>query len=215
MKPLFLIVIAAALHGQTTPSLSIKTFGAKGDRTTDDTAAIQSGFNSVCGESFAISAMTTLTIAGAGGDTNANGQWSATVLSATTIALYRDDGEPSVGNAAYTSGGIVTPVMPHLYFLAGTYNISSPLVTRCSMLLSADGPGQSVIFQTHQYTLMHGIVANHSLWMQDMAVNTTPLTVDFGMVGVFAGTSSATEPMLGDTFTFVRFHSNGFNFGLI
>jgi hypothetical protein len=50
--------------------------------------------------------------------------------------------------------------------------------------------------------------------MQDMAVSTTPLTVDYGMVGVFAGTSSATAPMLGDTFTFVRFNSDGFNFGL-
>jgi hypothetical protein len=138
----------------------------------------------------------------------------ATVLSSTTIALYSDDGEASVGNAAYTSGGIVTPVMPHLYFPAGTYNISSPLVTGCAMFVSGDGPTRSIIFQTHQYTLMHGIVANHSLWMQDIALSTTPLTVDYGMVGVFAGTSSATEPMLGDTFTFVRFNSDGFNFGL-
>jgi hypothetical protein len=50
--------------------------------------------------------------------------------------------------------------------------------------------------------------------MQDIAVSTTPLTVDYGMVAVFGGTSVAAAPMLGDTFTFVRFHSSGFNFGM-
>jgi hypothetical protein len=154
-----------------------------------------------------------ITIRDAAGNTNANGEWLATVLSSTSIALYGQDGQASVGNATYTSGGIVASAMPRLYFPAGVYNISSPLKMGCAMYLSGDGPTQSVIFQTHQYTLMHGIVANHSLWMQDMAVNTTPLTVDYGMVGVFAG-NSATIPMLGDTFTFVRFNSSGFNFGL-
>jgi hypothetical protein len=230
-----LALIAAALYGRTTEGLSITNFGAKGDGVADDTAAIQSAFQSVCGDKFAVSTMTgvgvspivittatphdfrngsLVTIAGVDGNTNANGQWSATVLSSTAIALYSDNGEASVGNAAYTSGGIVAPLMPRLYFPAGTYNISSPLVTGCAMFLSGDGPTRSVIFQTHQYTLMHGIVANHPLWMQDMAINTNPLTVDYGMVGVIAGTSSATEPMLGDTFTFVRFNSDGFNFGL-
>ena len=34
------------------------------------------------------------------------------------------------------------------------------------------------------------------------------------MISVFAGTSTATEPMLGKTFSFVRFNSSGFNFGM-
>ena len=228
----FITFVASTLLAQ---DLSVKTFGAKGDGISDDTTAIQSAFDTVCGDKFAIQNITgagvspivittaaphnfmnasSVTIEGTGGNTNANGQWSATVLSSTTLALYGDDGEASVGNAAYTSGGTVSLAMPRLFFPTGTYNISSPLVTRCAIFLSGDGPTRSVIFQTHQYTLMHGIVANHSLWMQDMAVNTTPLTVDYGMVGVFAGTSSATEPMLGDTFNFVRFNSDGFNFGL-
>jgi hypothetical protein len=102
----------------------------------------------------------------------------------------------------------------NLYFPAGTYNISAPLVTGCAMAITGDGPAASIIFQTHQYTQMHGIIANHSLVMQDIAVNTTPLTVDYGMIAVFGGTSAAAAPMLGDTFTFVRFNSAGFNFGM-
>ena len=82
------------------------------------------------------------------------------------------------------------------------------------MTLSGDGPTRSVIFQTHQYTLIHGIVANYSLAMQDIAVNTTPLTADYGMIAVAGGMSTAAAPMLGKTFTFVRFHSSGFNFGV-
>jgi hypothetical protein len=242
-KKIFLpIVIAAAclaLHGQmrTVPHdpsapISVRTFGAAGDGLTDDTAAIQSGLNAACGDRFNISAISgagvspivvttaaphtfkngsSLTIAGAGGNTNANGLWSATVLSPVTVALYNQDGRPSMGNAAYTSGGTITSAASHLYFPAGTYIISSPLVTGCAMFLSGDGPTVSVIFQSHQYTAMHGIVANYSLRMQDIAVSTTPLAVDYGMVAVFGGKSA---PMKGDTFTFVRFHSSGFNFGM-
>jgi Pectate lyase superfamily protein len=103
---------------------------------------------------------------------------------------------------------------PVLYFPAGTYNINSPLVTRCAITLLGDGPTASVIFQTHQYTSIHGIVANYSLLMEDIAVNTTQLTTDFGMVAVFGGTSLAAAPMLGYKFSFVRFHSSGFNFGI-
>jgi hypothetical protein len=243
-KILLSIVIAAGmLHGQvrtfeddkSADAISVKTFGAMGDGLTDDTAAIQSGLSAACGERFQISTMSgagvspivvttttphtftngdLLTIAGVGGNTHANGRWSATVLSSTMIALYIQTGEPSAGNADYTSGGTVTSGASHLYFPAGSYVISSPLITGCPMFLSGDGPTASVIFQSHQYTGMHGIVANHSLRMQDIAVSTTPLTVDYGMVAVFGGTSVAAAPMLGDTFTFVRFHSSGFNFGM-
>ncbi len=152
-KANLLVFLAAtiALHGQT---VSIKQFGALGDGVTDDTAAIQSGFDAACG------------------------------------------------------------TLSQVYFPAGTYNISSPLVTGCALFLSGDGPTSSVIFQTHQYTSMHGIVANYPLRMEDIAVNTAPLTVNYGMVGVFGGTSVAAAPMLGYSFTFVRFHSSGFNFGM-
>jgi len=223
------------LFGQTRMfehNLSVKTFGATGDGRTDDTAAIQSGLNAACGERFQISTISgaglspivvttaaphtftngaSLNVSGAAGNTNANGRWSATVLSSTAIALYTDDGQPTIGNADYTSGGTVTSDTSHLHFPAGTYIINSPLVTGCPMFLSGDGPTTSVIFQLHQYSGMHGIVANHSLRMQDIAVSTTPLTVDYGMVAVFGGTSA---PMLGEAFTFVRFHSSGFNFGM-
>jgi hypothetical protein len=84
------------------------------------------------------------------------------VLSSKTIALYSLDGEASTGNAAYIGGGLITP---SLYFPAGTYNISSALVTGCPVSLSGDGPTASVIFQTHQYIAINGIVANYSLWM--------------------------------------------------
>lgn len=237
------ICAAGMLHGQartfagarSSDAISVKTFGAAGDGRTDDTAAIQSALNTACGDQFQISTMSgagvspivvttaaphtftnssLLTIAGVGGNTNANGRWSATVLSSTTIAVYTQAGEASLGNADYTSGGMVTSGASHLYFPAGTYIISSPLVTGCPLFLSGDGPTASVIFQSHQYTGMHGIVANHSLRMQDMAVSTTPLAVDYGMVAVFGGTSVAAAPMLGDTFTFVRFNSSGFNFGM-
>jgi hypothetical protein len=217
-------------------SISIKDFGARGDGVADDTAAIQGGLDAACGEKFAISNTTgagvspiiittvaahsfmngsSLTVEGVLGNTSANGRWTAMVLTATAIALYSKTGDASTGNAAYLSGGSITaPAATHLYFPAGTYNISSPVTTGCAMILSGDGPTASIIFQTHQYTLMHGIVANHSLTMQDIAVNTTPLTVNYGMIGVFGGTSVAAAPMLGGTFTFVRFHSSGFNFGL-
>jgi hypothetical protein len=215
---------------------SVKEFGAKGDGISDDTAALQTALNAACSENFSVSAVTgagvspivvttqaphnfmngsSIAIAGVGGNTNANGRWSATVLSATRVALYTPSGEPSIGNANYTSGGtIASPGTPGLYFPRGTYNISSPLVTGCAMSLAGDGPAASIIFQTHQYTLMHGIIANHSLSMQDIAVNTTPLTVNYAMIAVAGGTSVAAAPMLGDTFRFVRFHSSGFNFGM-
>lgn len=222
-------------HSKPAGAISIKDFGAKGDGLADDTASIQSGLNAVCTHAYQIASVTgagvspivittssphaftngsSLEITGVGGNANANGSWSAMVLSPTSVALFGPNGEASTSNASYTSGGEITLATPHLYFPAGTYNISSPLVTGCGMFLSGDGPESSIIFQTHQYTSMHGIVADHSLRLQDIAVNTTPLTVDYGMIAVFGGTSAAAAPMLGDTFTFVRFHSSGFNFGM-
>jgi hypothetical protein len=226
---LFSILISAASFN----TVSIKDFGARGDGATDDTAAIQSGLNAACGDRFQVASATgagvspivittaaphtfmngaALTIAGVGGNTNANGRWAARVLTTTSVALYQETGAATVGNGAYLSGGTIRgPGATHLYFPAGTYNISSPLITGCEMFLSGDGPTKSIIFQTHQYALIHGIVANHSLTMQDIGVNTTPLTVNYGMVAVFGGVSGS---MLGDTFTFVRFNSSGFNFGM-
>jgi hypothetical protein len=228
-----LLALAASVAVQAQNPISIKQFGATGDGVTDDTAALQSGFNAACGQRFTIASVSgpsvspiviattaphtfmngsSLTVEGVEGNTNANGRWTATVLSTTHIALYTQSGQASIGNATYLSGGAVTtPSASHLYFPKGTYNISSPLVTGCAMVLSGDGPTASIIFQTHQYSLSHGIVANHSLTMQDIAVNTTPLKVNYGMIGVFGGTA---PPMRGDTFSFVRFHSSGFNFGL-
>jgi len=54
--------------------------------------------------------VTAVTISGVQGNTAANGQWCAKVLSGTTIALYADGAftVPSVGNGPYTGGGTVT-----------------------------------------------------------------------------------------------------------
>src|SRR5580700_2791878 len=185
MKYLYIFMLIAAQGAKMpTDAVSIKDFGAKGNGIADDTAAIQSGLNAACGERFSI-AMSTgagvspivitttaphtflngspLTIEGVKGNTNANGRWSVTVLTSTTVALYSEAGAATTGNAAYVSGGtIAAPAASHLYFPAGTYNISSPLVTGCAMFLSGDGPTASIIFQTHQYALIHGIVANNS-----------------------------------------------------
>jgi Right handed beta helix region len=232
MHSLLLLLMLRPAQG----AVSVKDFGAIADSVTDDTAAIQRGLDAACGERFAILAtsgagvspivITTakphafmngsvVTIAGVAGNTNANGRWSATVLTPNAVALYSEAGEASVGNGGYTSGGTIrAPAASRLYFPAGTYNISSPLITGCAISLSGDGPTASIIFQTQQHTLNHGIVANYPLSMRDMAVNTTPLTVDYGMIAVFGGTSIAAAPMLGYAFTFVRVNSSGFNFGM-
>ncbi|MGA3190652.1 MAG: right-handed parallel beta-helix repeat-containing protein [Bryobacteraceae bacterium] len=94
---------------------------------------------------------------------------------------------------------------------AGTYHVSSPLHTSCSMSIEGDGPALSIIVQTVHGTLNHGISTNDALTLQDLSINTTPLTANKGMVAVFR---SDLIPGAGQTFTFLRFNSSGFNFGI-
>jgi hypothetical protein len=109
-------------------------------------------------------------------------------------------------NAACVAGG-----NPHLLFPAGTYNISVPLVTKCAMFISGDGPLASIILQKVQSFLNHGIEADFPLTIENIAVNTTPpLTVAQGMSGVHR--SDQTTPSAGQNFTFFRYNSSGFNF---
>lgn len=110
-------------------------------------------------------------------------------------------------NAACVAGG-----NPHLHFPVGTYNISVPLVTGCAMFITGDGPLASIIFQTVHGSLNHGIIANYPLTLQDIAVNTTPLTTELVMVAVFR--SDQFLPSAGQNYTFFRFNSSGFNFPL-
>lgn len=67
----------------------------------------------------------------------------------------------------------------------GTYNISAPLVTKCALSISGDGAAVSVIFQTVHRTSNHAIEANYALTLQDISIDTSPLTTDKGMVAVF------------------------------
>jgi hypothetical protein len=52
-----------------------------------------------------------VTVAAVGGNTAADGDWYAAVLSPTTVALYQDPELtlPVIGSGAYTSGGTCTP----------------------------------------------------------------------------------------------------------
>jgi Pectate lyase superfamily protein len=162
------ILIAAAsltLHGQHTETrlrpidskidaVSVKDFGAIGDGTTDDTAAIQNGLTSMC----------------------------------------------------------ITGGNHHLHFPAGTYNISTSLITGCALSITGDSPLASVIFMTVHRAANHGIVANYPLAIQDLAVNTTPIMADLGMVAVFR--SDTFTPSAGQNYTFFRYYTSGFNFGI-
>jgi len=137
--------------------VSVKDFGAKGDGSTDDTAAIQVGLTAACS---------------AGGNS-------------------------------------------HLLFPAGTYNISHSLITGCAMLIQGDGPLASIISMTVYVNdgNHHGIIANYPLTIQDIAVNTAaPLGIDRQMVGVFR--KDQFLPAAGQNYTFFRFNSIGFNFGI-
>jgi hypothetical protein len=103
--------------------------------------------------------------------------------------------------------------IPRIRVPGGTYNISSPLVTKCALSVSGDGAAISVIFQTVHRTSNHAIEANYALTLQDISINTSPLTTDKGMVAVFRRDASPISGA-GQTFTFVRFNSSGFNFGI-
>lgn len=95
---------------------------------------------------------------------------------------------------------------------AGTYNISSPLVTGCALFMAGEGPSRSIVFQTVHATLNHGIVANYPLILQDVSINTAPVRADYGMAAVFR--ADTFRPSAGQNYTFLRFNSSGFNFGL-
>jgi hypothetical protein len=103
--------------------------------------------------------------------------------------------------------------IPRIHVPAGTYNISSPLVTKCALSIVGDGPALSIVFQTVHGKLNHGIDANYALTLQDISINTAPLTTDKAMVAVFRSDASPISGA-GQTFTFVRFNSSGFNFGI-
>jgi hypothetical protein len=104
------------------------------------------------------------------------------------------------------------PNLPQLHLPAGTYNISSPLVTKCALSIEGDGPSASVIFQTVHKTANHGVVASFPLSLQNLSLNTSPLTTNLGMVAVLS--QPPPGGAAGNTFTFTRFNSSGFNFGL-
>jgi hypothetical protein len=103
--------------------------------------------------------------------------------------------------------------IPRIRVPAGVYNIRSPLVARCALSISGDGAAISVILQTQHRTLNHGIEADYALTLQDIGINTSPVMADKAMVAVFRHDTSPI-PGAGQTFTFVRFNSSGFNFGI-
>jgi hypothetical protein len=87
-----------------------------------------------------------------------------------------------------------------LYVPAGTYNISSPLITGCTMFIFGDGSTLSTIRQTVQRNLNHAIISNHSLTLQDIGIHTAQLSRDYGMAAVFR--SDTASPASGQMFTF-------------
>ena len=98
----------------------------------------------------------------------------------------------------------------------GVYNISAPIVTKCALSVTGEGADRSIIIQTAQRNLNHAIIAPYPLAIQDLAIRTEPLHKDLGMVAVYRNDvrSDETGPALGQDFSFVRFHSSGFNFAI-
>jgi hypothetical protein len=155
-----------ALHAQTPPNrgeqrrvpskltglVSVKSFGALGNGTADDTKAIQAAFTAAC----------------AG------------------------------------SGRLRVP--------AGTYNISTSLITGCALFIAGDGPLISILFMAVHSSLNHGIIANYPLVLQDISINTSRIMADLAMAAVFR--KDTFLPSAGQDYTFLRFNSSGFNFGL-
>jgi len=99
---------------------------------------------------------------------------------------------------------------------AGTYNIASPLITKCSLAISGDGAATTAIVQTVHAKLNHAIIAPFPLALQDITLRTAPLKTDKAMVAVFRKDEIQPEsgPALGQNFSFVRVHSSGFNFAI-
>ena len=100
----------------------------------------------------------------------------------------------------------------HLYFPAGTYNISAPLVTGCAVSITGDGPLASILFMTAHRNSFHGIVANYPLNLEDIAINTAPVNADYSMAAVFRADTAL--PSAGQDYRFLRYSSSGFNFGI-
>ena len=64
-----------------------------------------------------------VTIAGVGGNTNANGTWCVTNATANTFELYSNTGVASSGNSAYTTGGTIN--MAEFSQLRGRVNLAT------------------------------------------------------------------------------------------
>ena len=99
-----------------------------------------------------------------------------------------------------------------LHFPAGTYIIDTSLTTGCAMSITGDSPLSSIIFMTVHRSANHGIIANYPLAIQDIAVNTAPIMADLGMVAVFR--KDTFTPSAGHNYTFFRYYTSGFNFGI-
>lgn len=94
----------------------------------------------------------------------------------------------------------------------GKFNISAPLVAGCALFLQGEGPEVTVIFQTVHSSLNNGIVTTWPLTLQDIGIDTLPLTANYGMSAVERPGRGVAR---GQNFTFTRFHSSGFNFGIL
>ena len=155
-------------------------------------------------------------------------QWMALVLVASmdlagqprhsgiSVLNFGATGSGSTDDTLALQGALNAACAPqavrHVYFPAGTYNISAPLETGCATTITGDGPLASVIFMTRHGSSNHGIIANYPLTIEDIAVNTSPVQADYGMAAVFR--KDTFTPAAGQDYRFVRYYSSGFNFGI-